>query len=473
MSTNLQYRLVSSVKTAGMSPEAAAKFDKGVAAARAAGFRVDGVHVAKTVADDGLAAEIEKKLFAAKALKQLDGKVMRIEFFVDGPLPPALLREPDLKSEPMFLQSLNYDLCKGCGLCIEVCPKNVYRDNGFGKPDPTVRFAQNCTGAHQCGKCTDICPENTLAVSYAVESFTSALFVKLPNPFAAEAAAPGKGDFFVVNPTAPLETAHLPATLNPARLADTLKTLDQSGIFPMLNLGGYQRHYVESKDPVGDLKTWAAEQGRRYERVKQALDVVLGKLPQVQPLQQGKYNFDDVIHRVIDEIVLAGVDVSETAGRDLLRGIVVSAYAEGAIQGARRRPIGGLLPPGTSPAWKTPYGEVIPVYTRVEKCLGPECGLCVTHCPEGGGGETSAIRMKTNVPLAIVPALVRGFKVFQWAADAGPGLEAMVDLSAVAPITFEVNEEYCKACGICISCCPHDVIEPAARSFNLREGAAS
>lgn len=473
MSTNTQLRLVAGAAVSGLSPEGAARLDKGVAAMRVAGFRVDGVNVAKSVADDGLVAEMEKKLFAAKALKLLDGKVTRIEFFVDGPLPPALLREPDLKSEPMFLQSLNYDLCKGCGLCIEVCPKNVYRDNGFGKPDPTVRFAQNCTGAHQCGKCTDICPENTLAVSYAVESFTTALFVKLPNPYAEVAPAAGAGDFFVVNPTAPLETAQLPAAINPAKVKDALRTLDLAGVFPMLTLGGYQRHFVESKEPLADLKAWSAEQGRRYERVKEAFDVVIGKLPQVQPLQQGKYNFDEVLNRVVDEVVLADADVNDAAGRDLLRGIVVSSYAEGAIQGARRRPIGGLLPPGTSPAWKTPYGEEIPDYVRVEKCLGPECGLCVTHCPEGGGGERSAIRMKTNVPLAVVPALVRGFTVFQWDAGAGPGLESMQDLSKVAPISFEVNEEYCKACGICISCCPHDVIEPAARSFNLREGAAS
>jgi NAD-dependent dihydropyrimidine dehydrogenase PreA subunit len=32
-----------------------------------------------------------------------------------------------------------------------------------------------------------------------------------------------------------------------------------------------------------------------------------------------------------------------------------------------------------------------------------------------------------------------------------------------------VNEDYCKSCGICIACRPHDVIEPAARSFDMGE----
>ncbi len=46
-------------------------------------------------------------------------------------------------------------------------------------------------------------------------------------------------------------------------------------------------------------------------------------------------------------------------------------------------------------------------------------------------------------------------------------IEQLEDLSGREAFRFEVNEDYCKSCGICISCCPHDVIEPSERSFDM------
>jgi ferredoxin len=45
----------------------------------------------------------------------------------------------------------------------------------------------------------------------------------------------------------------------------------------------------------------------------------------------------------------------------------------------------------------------------------------------------------------------------------------MEDLFGQQPFVFEVDPDYCKSCGRCISCCPHDVIEGAPRQFELGE----
>jgi 2-oxoglutarate ferredoxin oxidoreductase subunit delta len=52
------------------------------------------------------------------------------------------------------------DLCKGCGFCIEFCPKNVLEQsdqlNKRGAYPPQVVNEEACA---LCGFCTAICPE--------------------------------------------------------------------------------------------------------------------------------------------------------------------------------------------------------------------------------------------------------------------------------------------------------------------------
>ncbi|HJP34436.1 MAG TPA: hypothetical protein QF901_00495, partial [Gammaproteobacteria bacterium] len=72
-------------------------------------------------------------------------------------------------------------------------------------------------------------------------------------------------------------------------------------------------------------------------------------------------------------------------------------------------------------------------------------------------------------PEGTVPTLVRGGRAYLLRLDGSheaPGDHE--DLSGKTPFRFEVDPDYCKACGLCITCCPHDVIEPVNRSYDLR-----
>ena len=57
------------------------------------------------------------------------------------------------------------DYCKGCGYCIEVCPKKVlkesdrYNSKGYLLPEPVN--SDECT---YCKKCELICPEIALFI---------------------------------------------------------------------------------------------------------------------------------------------------------------------------------------------------------------------------------------------------------------------------------------------------------------------
>ena len=55
--------------------------------------------------------------------------------------------------------TVHIDLCKGCGLCIVHCPKNVLHAseqiNALGYPT-TIVATSDCIG---CGTCYLICPE--------------------------------------------------------------------------------------------------------------------------------------------------------------------------------------------------------------------------------------------------------------------------------------------------------------------------
>ncbi len=456
----------------GAPPAAAgAELEELIRQAEAAGFRVENAELARALAGPAEVARLKKLLFDPAALAEAKTRARRIEFIAEGPLPPGLLLEPAAKSQPIYRQVVDYALCKGCRLCIQVCPKRVYSDDGFGKPDEQRR-EEECTGNMQCAQCIYICPERAISLEMPNRLYESTLFVQLPNPYAADAAAnPPPADFAVANPLA--VSAGL--TLEPYD-ADDLKAanqaLDEAGFHPNIETMGVATQFVDSREPDAVLERWARENGRAPELARRAARLVYRALPAIAGLKQGQYDFGRILHAVIDEVLHADIAIDSAGGRKLLADLLDEARIGQAYLGAKRRPIGGLLPPGTSTAWKTPYGNEVPVYTRLEKCLGPECALCVTHCPEGAGGETSAIRLVPLVPLGVMPAMVRGLRAWLLKADGShAAIRDMEDLFGQQPFAFEVDADYCKSCGICISCCPHDVIEGAPRQFDMGESA--
>lgn len=55
--------------------------------------------------------------------------------------------------------SINYNYCKGCGICISFCPKNVFNPRKDGKPD--VADVSSCIG---CKLCVRQCPDFAVKV---------------------------------------------------------------------------------------------------------------------------------------------------------------------------------------------------------------------------------------------------------------------------------------------------------------------
>jgi len=61
---------------------------------------------------------------------------------------------------------IDEDRCKGCGLCVTVCPADVLRlaegrFNAKGYPPVEVVHAEACTG---CAMCAAICPDVVFTV---------------------------------------------------------------------------------------------------------------------------------------------------------------------------------------------------------------------------------------------------------------------------------------------------------------------
>ncbi len=442
------------------------RLERLLARIRARGLEVDGEGLAAALCDRRALERLERLVEGNELLE----RVGRVEFICDGIAPPGLGVEPRFKAETVYFQDIDYDLCKACRLCIQVCPKRVYRDDGFGHPDAELRRAAECTGAHQCGQCVDVCPEHAIRIRPVRPEACATLYLVVPGttgPGAAERAR--ERDFVLPDPLAEGRPLELPARLDARSLARCHRRLDAAGFHPLLELDGYPRHLVDSPDPEGDLERWARAEGRDPERVLAAVRLLYRELPRLAGLARGSYRLGPILHRVIDELLHPGIHMRSAGARELLRAMVAAARIERPFAGAKTRPIGGLLPAGTSPAWKTPYGNEIPEYVHLERCLGPECGLCVTQCPEGGGGERGAIRMVLEVPAGAAAALVRGAPTWLARLDADDPPE---ELSGRQPFHFVVDPDYCKACGLCIACCPHDVIEPAQRVFDLARGAA-
>ena len=401
---------------AGPTREIRAELESLAALAMAQGLHVEGLELAEALVDRRALDRRKKLVFNPASLTHIRTRAARIEFIAEGPLPPELLLEPAAKSLPIYKQVVDYSLCKSCRLCIEVCPKAVYSDDGFGKPY-TVRREEECTGDVQCAQCVSVCPERAISLAMVSPAFSSTVFVLLENPYAkAESERTPRQDFAVVNPLASGEQLVLDGEL-PEDLIEANRQLDAAGFHPVLNLGGVARHFVDAADPDAELAAWARENGRVAPMVHEAMRTLYRALPALTGVKEGKYSLDMLVPRLIDELLYAGIDPRSRSGKGAIAAMLAECRETDAYLGSKRRPIGGLLPPGTSTAWKTPYGNEVPAYTRMEKCLGPECALCVTHCPEGNGGERSAIRMVMQVPLGTIPALVRGLQAHLLKAD--------------------------------------------------------
>ena len=74
-----------------------------------------------------------------------------------------------------------WDRCKGCGFCIEFCPRGVLdyspRLNARGAHPPEVVKPEECVG---CGLCQDICPD--LAIFVVPVEAPSCLLYTSPSP---------------------------------------------------------------------------------------------------------------------------------------------------------------------------------------------------------------------------------------------------------------------------------------------------
>jgi len=69
---------------------------------------------------------------------------------------------------PLFRVHVIEDRCKGCGLCVEYCPRQVLRIsetfNKKGYHPPVVVAGDACLG---CGFCEEVCPEFAIFCSEA------------------------------------------------------------------------------------------------------------------------------------------------------------------------------------------------------------------------------------------------------------------------------------------------------------------
>ena len=69
------------------------------------------------------------------------------------------------KKKRSFRLTINEELCKGCKLCIEFCPKDVLElseeYNKRGAPYSRVIDINKCIG---CQTCTLVCPEACIAL---------------------------------------------------------------------------------------------------------------------------------------------------------------------------------------------------------------------------------------------------------------------------------------------------------------------
>lgn len=68
--------------------------------------------------------------------------------------------------------SFNEERCKGCGLCISVCPKDVLaldnsKTNAAGYHPSSTQAPERCIA---CGNCARICPDGVITVEKEVDA---------------------------------------------------------------------------------------------------------------------------------------------------------------------------------------------------------------------------------------------------------------------------------------------------------------
>ncbi|MGI6596161.1 MAG: 4Fe-4S binding protein [Elusimicrobia bacterium] len=67
----------------------------------------------------------------------------------------------------MFIVTVKRDRCKGCGLCMDVCPVNVFRIStqfnklGYHYIEPEGEGKNSCTG---CQRCVMVCPDVAIEI---------------------------------------------------------------------------------------------------------------------------------------------------------------------------------------------------------------------------------------------------------------------------------------------------------------------
>jgi 2-oxoglutarate ferredoxin oxidoreductase subunit delta len=61
---------------------------------------------------------------------------------------------------------IDVERCKGCGLCVEYCPKHILKmseeTNQNSYPYPQITDQEKCIG---CGNCYTVCPDNCFKLS--------------------------------------------------------------------------------------------------------------------------------------------------------------------------------------------------------------------------------------------------------------------------------------------------------------------
>ncbi len=61
--------------------------------------------------------------------------------------------------------TVDKNLCKGCNICTEFCPRNVYRKSGtLNKKGVQVPVPENEDKCTQCQLCAMMCPDQAIKV---------------------------------------------------------------------------------------------------------------------------------------------------------------------------------------------------------------------------------------------------------------------------------------------------------------------
>jgi NAD-dependent dihydropyrimidine dehydrogenase PreA subunit len=70
---------------------------------------------------------------------------------------------------------VDWDKCRGCGLCLLACPTDVFRLNEQNKAVPV--FASDC---HVCHQCEDDCPSQAIHIAHTITSSRKASIYDQP-----------------------------------------------------------------------------------------------------------------------------------------------------------------------------------------------------------------------------------------------------------------------------------------------------